>query len=158
MSGSSSLKFGENLEDLHILVVDDDDAFISLILAMMDALGVGEISSAKSGAEAYDTLRKSKKIVDCVICDYRMDNGNGLQLLQAIRTGVVNPVRPDATFILLTSSSDPETVSAAAMLDVSGYLVKPVTKEKLAVAIAKARSRVIKVDIGRYQRVSIKES
>jgi response regulator of citrate/malate metabolism len=86
-----------------------------------------------------------------------MENGNGLQILQMVRADNAAPVRPDVCFILLTASSDPDTVSAAALLDVNGYLVKPVTKEKIQASIAKARSRAIKIDIPRYQRVVITE-
>lgn len=156
MPQSSAVRMGnERLEDLHILIVDDDEAFITLMHAMMRKLGVGQISRAKSGAEAYNMMRRSERVIDCVICDYSMENGNGLQLLQMIRTGNASPVRPDACFILLTASSEPETVSSAALLDVSGYLVKPVTQEKIQASISKARSRVIKIDVPRYQRVVI---
>lgn len=156
MPQSSAIRTGdERLEDLHILIVDDDDAFITLMHAMMQKLGVGHVSRAKSGAEAYNLMRRSERVIDCIICDYTMENGNGLQLLQMVRTGNASPVRPDACFILLTASSEPETVSAAALLDVNGYLVKPVTKEKIQTSIAKARSRVIKIDVPRYQRVVV---
>jgi two-component system, chemotaxis family, chemotaxis protein CheY len=155
MPQNSEIKSGERLVDLHVLIIDDDDAFITLIHAMLKSLGVGQVTRASSGAEAYQKMRKSERVIDCIICDYHMENGNGLQLLQAVRTATVNPVRPDACFILLTSSSDPETVSSAARLDVSGYLVKPVTKEKIEASITKARSRAIKIDVARYQRVAL---
>tara|TARA_R110000868_G_scaffold21666_5_gene89978 strand:- start:1486 stop:1959 length:474 start_codon:yes stop_codon:yes gene_type:complete len=145
----------DKIEDLHVLIVDDDDAFITLIHSMLRALGVTQVTRASNGAEAYQKLRSSQRVIDCIICDYNMDNGNGLQLLQAVRTGTVMPIRPDACFILLTASSDQDTVGNAAALDVSGYLVKPVTKDKVQASIKKARARVIKIDIPRYQRVML---
>ena len=45
-----------------------------------------------------------------------------------------------------------DTVGNAARLDVSGDLVKPATKEKISEATVKAHSRLIKIDIPRYQQ------
>jgi CheY-like chemotaxis protein len=44
---------------LHILIVDDDETFVTLMDAMMQKLGVGKVSQATSGAQAYNMLRKS---------------------------------------------------------------------------------------------------
>ena len=43
----------------------------------------------------------------------------------------------------------------AARLDVSGYLVKPVTPDKLKATILKARHRGIKIDFNRYMQVPV---
>ncbi len=91
-------------------------------------------------------------MVDYIICDYNMDNGNGLQLLQTVRTGTVSPVRLDPLLYPFNSVSYHDTVGNAARLDVSGDLVKPATKEKISEATVKAHSRLIKIDIPRYQQ------
>ena len=145
----------ERLEDLHVLLVDDDTAFLDLLEALLQHLGVKTITRATSGREAFGKLHHIERVVDCVLCDYSMSEGNGLQLLQAIRTAKIKFFRPDACFILVTASGDHEVVGIAARLDVSGYLVKPVTPDKLKAAILKARARAIKIDFNRYTQVQV---
>jgi CheY-like chemotaxis protein len=144
-----------DFKNLHILIVDDDTAMLDIIEALLKSFGVGTISRATSGAEAYNVLSRTDKVVDCTLCDYSMANGNGLQLLQAVRLGQVTHCRPDTSFVLLTSSGDAAVVAMAAELDVSGYIVKPATPEKLQSAIVKARGRAIKIDRARYGRVTV---
>jgi DNA-binding NarL/FixJ family response regulator len=148
-------KPGERLEDLHVLLVDDDVAFLDLLEALLQAIGVKLVSRATSGRDAFGQLHNATRVVDCVLCDYTMAEGNGLQLLQAIRMAKIKHFRPDACFILLTASGDTEVVGTAARLDVSGYLVKPVTPDKLKTTIIKARARAIRIDFNRYMQVQV---
>lgn len=145
----------ESLEALHVLLVDDDNAFLDLTHALLKSIGVVHVSRATSGREAFEKLRSKQRVVDVILCDYHMSQGSGLELLWVVRTGQAQPVRPDACFILLTAASDPETVGLAVQLDVSGYLVKPVTPQKLRAAISQARKRAIKIDFGRYKQVQL---
>ncbi|MBX7199765.1 MAG: response regulator [Rhodospirillaceae bacterium] len=145
----------DRLEDLHVLLVDDDAAFLDLLEALLQHLGVKAITRAISGRDAFSKLHHVERVVDCVLCDYSMAEGNGLQLLQAIRTAKIKLFRPDACFILVTASGDHEVVGMAARLDVSGYLVKPVTPDKLKATILKARHRGIKIDFNRYMQVPV---
>jgi len=142
-----------DFKNLHVLIVDDDAVMLDLIEALLKSIGVGLVTRAASGAEAFNILAKAEKVIDCTLCDFTMANGNGLQLLQAIRMGQVKHVRPDACFVLLTASGDAATVAAAAELDVSGYLVKPATPERLQSAISKARLRAIKINYHKYSKV-----
>ena len=145
----------ENLSALHVLIVDDDGTFLDLVEAMLQSLCVGHVTRATSGREAFEKLHASSRVVDVIFCDYHMSQGTGLELLWVVRTGQVKAVRPDACFILLTASGDPDTVSVAAQLDVSGYLVKPVTPQKLRAAISQGRKRAIKIDFTRYKHVQL---
>jgi DNA-binding NarL/FixJ family response regulator len=55
-----------------------------------------------------------------------MPGSNGLELLRQIRSGQT-PARRDIGFIILTSHSNTEVLSAAMALDVNGFIVKPFT-------------------------------
>lgn len=145
----------DDFKNLHILIVDDDSATLDLIEALLNSLKVAQVTRASSGVEAFGKLARSERVVDCVLCDYTMDNGNGLQLLQAIRMGQIKYFRPDACFVLLTASGDASTVAMALELDVHGYIVKPATPEKLRTAIAKARARTIRINFQKYSNVVI---
>ncbi len=116
----------EPLSDLHILVVDDNPTFLEVCEVMLRSLGAKAIATANSGADAYYKLSVTgpgvERVVDCVLCDYNMANGNGLQLLQSVRTGQVKYFRPDASFILMTANPSVEVIETAAGLDASGFL------------------------------------
>lgn len=148
----------EALGHLHVLVVDDDNAFLDLLQAMLNAIGIKHVSRATSGREAFEILHASPRVVDVILCDYVMEEGTGLELLWMVRTGQIKMFRPDACFLLLTSSSDHDTVSAAGQLDVSGYIVKPATPDKLRASIVAGRKRAIKIDFARYKQVQLPTS
>lgn len=148
----------EDLGHLHVLVVDDDNTFLDFLQAMLNAIGVQHVSRATSRREAYEILLSSHRVVDVILCDYVMDAGTGLELLWMVRTGQVKMFRPDACFLLLTSSSDRDTVSAAGQLDVSGYIVKPATPDKLRASIMAGRKRAIRIDFARYKQVQLPSS
>jgi CheY-like chemotaxis protein len=143
------------LSSLHILLVDDDEVFLDELEAMLRKLGVGRVTRASSGSDAFGKVSKIDRVVDCILCDYTMAPGNGLQLLQAVRTGKIKFLRPDSCFILVTGSGDHDVVTVAAELDVNGYLVKPATPEKLRIAITKARGRTFPLNMDRYNAVSV---
>lgn len=145
----------EDLGNLHVLLVDDDTAFLDLIHAMLKAIGVVHVSRAGSGREAFGQLLSGQRVVDVILCDQNMAEGTGLELLWVVRTGQVKSFRPDACFLLLTASGDHDTVATAARLDVSGYLVKPVTPQKLRTAISQGRKRAIRIDFNKYKQVQL---
>lgn len=145
----------EPLGELHVLLVDDDTAFLDLVQAMLKSIGVAQVTRAASGREAFEKLHGPGPRVDVILCDYNMAQGTGLELLWVVRTGQVKSFRPDACFLLLTASGDHETVSLAARLDVSGYLVKPVTPQKLRTAIVQGRKRAIRIDFAKYKQVQL---
>lgn len=145
----------ERLDNLHVMIVDDDAAFLDLLHALLSSLGVEKVTRAGSGREAFEKLHAAERVVDVILCDQYMSQGTGLELLWVVRTGQIKSVRPDACFLLLTASGEPETVAVAAQLDVSGYLVKPVTPQKLRTAISQGRRRAIKIDFNRYKQVHL---
>lgn len=146
-------------KDFNVLIIDDDPVYQELVVGMLEMIGFTKIVRAESGRSALAAIRSSTHRFDCIICDCKMETGNGLQLLQYVRTGEAKSrLRADCCFILLTSLGQPEVVKMAQQLDVSGYIVKPVTVEKLVDAIAKGRERYFPLDINKYRAVVVPES
>ncbi|TAK97999.1 MAG: response regulator [Rhodospirillaceae bacterium] len=145
-------------KDLHCLIVDDEPAFLHTFEAMLRAVGVGKVTRGQTGSDALMALVNAPRPVDVIMCDLNMPYGNGLQLLKAIRTGQVKTQRLDTCFILVSSLASPEPVRTAAGLDVSGYLIKPLSTEKVRTAIVKGRSKHFAVDPRRYSQVFVTES
>jgi CheY-like chemotaxis protein len=153
--GVRAVQRDTDIQALNFLIVDDDDNFLAVLAAVLRALGASRIMTARTGSDALTKLAASKRPVDCVLCDLKMPSGNGLQLLKAIRTGKVKAVRPDICFIFITAAADSEFIQIAAQLDVNGYVVKPVTREKMLPAIVRGRSKAFAIDIKQYETIVV---
>jgi hypothetical protein len=70
---------------------------------------------------------------------------NGLQLLQMVRAGKAHHTPPSTCFILLTGAADAAVVNTAVELDVTGYLVKPVSFDKLVRTLDAALAREVAI-------------
>ena len=140
---------------LHCLVVDDTVHCRDLLTTTLKTIGVKNVLVANNGSEAFKVLAAATRPIDLVLCDIRMPNGNGLQLLQAIRTGTIKNVRMDATFIFATAYPTADSVKVASSLDAHGFVVKPVVPEKLQAVVLKARRTTFPATPGRYSQVSV---
>lgn len=145
----------DQISPLHCLVVDDDKFARELLTTTLKTLGVKQVMSAATGSEAFEMLAKAPRTVDLVLSDVRMPEGNGLQLLHALRTGLIKSMRVNATFVLATASPTTEAVKTASSLDANGFVVKPVMPDKLQAAILKARRTIFPPMPARYSEVSV---
>jgi DNA-binding NarL/FixJ family response regulator len=148
----------EPLKNFHFLIAGTDPVHLEAMDEMLFAAGAAMVTRAASGREAVASWRSATRTVDCVISECRMAEGNGLQLLFALRTGRILNARPDTCFIPFADSADPKIISVCAQLDVNGFLVKPINEERLLGTIAKARKRNIRIDYDLYNRVSVPEA
>lgn len=114
-----------------------------------------QISSASNGSEAFSILASATRPLDIILSDIQMPHGNGLQLLQAIRTGQIKKMRLDSTVVLTTATPTPETIKAASSLDANGYFVKAAMPEKLQAVLIKARRIVFPASPERYAQVAV---
>jgi len=113
------------------LVIDDEPFMRSLVERMLRELKPAAILAAQNGSHALSFFKDELSRFDVIISDYNMKPVNGLQLLQAIRTGAVPRIPRDQRFIMLTGFGESEVVKTALELGVNGYLVKPVAPDKL---------------------------
>jgi len=91
----------------------------------------------------------------CVVTDFNMPNGNGLELLQAIRCGKTNVPR-DTPVILLTGYSEDFVIAAALELDVNAFIVKPVSRKTLQDRIKRVlESKIAIKDVAAYEAVDL---
>jgi YesN/AraC family two-component response regulator len=127
------------------LIVDDEVFMLGLLERILKQFNAGGIVKAADGAGALRAIRDDLTQVDCIISDFNMKPVNGLQLLQAIRTGVNPRIPRDQGFIMLTGHGETEVVKTAVMLDVSGYLVKPVAPNKLVESLDRSFTKPLQV-------------
>ena len=123
----------------HMFLIADDKAFLrNIIQNMLTRCRVGKIKHAANGDEAMKVLAESQGAIDCVLCDWNMEPVDGLELLRSIRTGRVRDVPRDLRVIMLTGHSDEHVVRTALDMDANGYVVKPMSMDKLVDAINRA--------------------
>lgn len=114
---------------MNIVCVDDEDLVLQYTLAIIkDVMPHGtDVQGFTASADALDWIASHK--VDLAILDIDMPVMNGLEL--AART---KEVSPDTSVIFLTGYSQ-YAVDAFSM-HVSGYLLKPVSRDKMAEEIS----------------------
>lgn len=127
------------------MIVDDQPFMQDLIERTLRQLKTGSVTKARDGREALGMIRDNLTQTDCIIADFNMKPMNGIQLLQAVRMGVNPRIPRDQAFIMLTGNGQTEVVKTAVMLDVSGYLIKPVSAEKMRAAIDRALEITIRI-------------
>jgi CheY-like chemotaxis protein len=119
------------------LLVDDDETTNFLNQALLRRLAVTDtILVAGNGQEALELLHThcapvaSPTCPALILLDMKMPRMNGLEFLQAYtqRPPTDNPA---VIIIMLTTSLNPQDVERMQDLPISGYLTKPLTREKI---------------------------
>lgn len=116
-----------------ILLVDDEIYAIEGLKYNLEwqSLGFTEVF------EAYNIDMAQKIItehpIDIMICDIEMPNGNGLQLMEWVKS-----VYPSMVVVFLTCHSEFDYAKKALQLGVFDYIVKPVNFSELEEIIVKA--------------------
>ncbi|WP_372911008.1 PAS domain S-box protein, partial [Salinigranum sp.] len=105
-------------DPIRVLHVDDDAGFAETAAAFVEEVnGRIEVETATSADEAVARLATAP--VDCVVSDYDMPGGTGLDLLAAVRESY-----PDLPFVLFTGKGSEEVASEAISAGVTDYLQK----------------------------------
>ncbi len=118
-------------KDTPILIVDDMSTMRRIMANALRDLGFHQITEAVDGEDAWKQIQgahKAKKRFEIVISDWNMPKLKGLDLLEKIRA---NPSVAGTVFVMLTAESQREQIAHALQAGVSGYILKPFTKEQL---------------------------
>lgn len=141
------------------LIADDEVFMLGLLERVLRQFNAGGTVKVSDGAAALRAVKDDVSQVDCIISDFNMKPVNGLQLLQAVRAGANPRIPRDQAFIMLTGHGETEVVKTAIMLDVNGYLVKPVAPAKLAETLDRIFRKPVQVkDADYYKSIDIKAS
>ncbi len=145
-----------NYASKKFLLVDDETFMLGLIERVLKQCQAGRVERAANGGRALDMFRDNAMQIDLIIADLNMKPMNGLELLQAVRAGLRRNIPRDQRFIMLTGNAESDAVKAAIALDVHGYILKPISIEKLASAIDIAFGRSITLkDAAHYRAVKL---
>jgi two-component system response regulator HydG len=109
-----------------ILIVEDDLTFSRILTAFLAKNGF-EVKATHSVKESLDVLNNST--FDLALFDYRLPDGNGLDLLQEVKHTHRMPI------IMMTSFNDVRTAVKAIQVGAADYILKPVYPDELLVGI-----------------------
>ncbi len=123
---------------LTAVVVEDNTHMRSLLRALLNSIGVKDISEAIHGQAGLDILRERK--IDLVLTDLAMGVMDGLELTSHVRSDENSP-NPFVPIIMITGHTERYRVEAARDAGVTEFLAKPVTAHNLFARITEILER-----------------
>ncbi len=106
-----------------ILIIDDDPHFLRVLNRILSGENFA-VTATANPCDAVGLLRSSK--FDLVICDLRMPDCDGLNILQSIRSG-----GNEVPVIILTAYGEVDTYLEAMNAGATEYLNKPIKSDEL---------------------------
>lgn len=111
----------------NILVIDDDKD-ICLTLSKFLTKNNYQVEVAHKGEDGLQTLRHNN--FDLILCDYRLPDYTGVELLQKIKI-----LSPGVAIIIITGYSDVRTAVETFRFGANDYVTKPLFPDELLVTI-----------------------
>jgi len=121
MSEAQQYEIGE---DPSLLLVDDDQPFLRRLARAMEKRGFSPVTAA---SVAEGKARVAEQPTAYAVIDLRLDDGNGLDVVEALRER-----RPDARIVVLTGYGAIATAVAAVKIGATDYLSKPADADDIA--------------------------
>lgn len=110
-----------------ILVIDDDRDICNLLARFLEKNGFA-VDTASDGEGALKLLRENQYML--ALCDYRLPDTNGLEMLQRIKV-----LQPGVAVIMVTGYSDVRVAVKTFKFGASDYIVKPLFPDEILATI-----------------------
>jgi DNA-binding NtrC family response regulator len=117
---------------MHVLIIDDEAAVRQILATTVSRAG-HSVDTAAGVKEAAAKLVRGD--VDVALCDIRMPDGNGVELVRGFRGSGI-----DTQFIMVTAFASVETAVEALRAGASDYMIKPVRNEELLHRLAQTEA------------------
>lgn len=116
-----------------VVIIDDEPIICNLIkrLGEWDRLNLEIVGSATDGLEGYRLIRELHP--DIVLLDIRMPGLDGLELIEKC-----SEEKLTSRFIIISGYQEFEYAKKAIHFNISDYLVKPIDREELNMALKKS--------------------
>ena len=114
---------------LHVLVAEDLQPMRELIKEVLRAMGVGDITAARDGEDAYHKYMTYNP--DIIITDWDMPVCDGLELAQKIRRSKNSPNRK-IPIIMVSGYTSQQKISEARDCGITEFMAKPFSSEDIA--------------------------
>ena len=109
-----------------ILVAEDHPDGRKLVVRLLDKLGISNVVAVANGEEAKEQLQG--QAFDLLLADWHMPKMDGLELLKSAKA---DAALKHMRVLMVTANDDKEHILEAILAGADGYLVKPVTQERL---------------------------
>ena len=119
----------KTLNDVHVLIVDDDEFFLDAMIFELKRHGI-QVIGAQNGNEAFEYIQNNS--IDIVISDVRMPNGSGIELLEKVHSSA-----PYLPVVMLVTGFADITSEEAHDKGASALFSKPFQSSDLVEAIKK---------------------
>ena len=116
------------LDRMSVMVVDDNRHMLTLISEILRGLNIRNVAALTNAADAFKEMQISA--VDLVVSDQVMEPISGIEFTQLLRTSKDSPDR-FVPMIMVTGSSDVQTVNEARDAGVTEFMVKPISARGL---------------------------
>ena len=128
-----------NAQKLKILILDDEKFFTKMIAIILNDMGIKAVKVFNEPKEALAALATFTPNI--IISDIEMPDMDGFQFVKGARKKY--PDINQAAVIFLTSHSEADYIQKAKGLGVSGYLLKPISPEKIINLINKTYNSLL---------------
>ena len=135
---------------LRLLLVDDEERFLSTTRILLEKRGVKNVQTATNGQDALKILKKGA--VDVVVLDVKMPGMDGVEVLRKIRQE-----HPLVEVIMLTGHASTESAVQGLKLGAFDYVMKPIDVsdllEKIEEAYEKKRAHEEKIRSAKVKEI-----
>ncbi len=132
-----------------ILVVDDEDHIRRVLSVLLSKQGY-TVDQAAAGREALEAFKNN--VYDAVLCDLRMPDLDGLEVLRRIKNQ-----ESEATVIIITAYASVDTALEAMKQGAYDYISKPFKEDEILHVLRKALERRAILDQNRRLKSEISE-
>lgn len=119
-----------------ILIVDDNGLTRAVLRTILRQDGYRVVGEAKDGEAALLMIEQLQPDIVCL--DVMMPKMDGLATLEKIKEAY-----PGVVVLMITASSDRETVEKAISAGAAGYVVKPFNASRVLATVEQALSRAL---------------
>lgn len=135
---------------MRILVADDHDEVRATLVRMSQDMGHEVVGEARDGEEAVALARETAP--ELLLLDIRMPKMDGMEVARALIGD--QPI----AIVIVTAYADDALIEEAAEVGVFSYVVKPVTRPRLAAAVSTARARFADLQVLKEEVGGLKEA
>jgi DNA-binding NtrC family response regulator len=111
------------MKSMDVMVIDDEPAIRQILTAHLSRAGYNVLQAA-NGLNAFELL--SKGDIDVAICDIKMPDISGIELVRRARAASI-----DTSFIMMTAFASVDTAIEAIQAGAADYMIKPVRNEEV---------------------------
>ncbi len=118
---------------IRILIADDHEVIRVGLRSMLQSDGIEVVAEADSGTETLVAVERHATILDLVLLDVRLPEGDGLKVL-----GSLKDTHPDLPVLMISTFDNANYMARSVALGASGYVLKDSDQTALLERIRKA--------------------